>query len=103
MYEALARTCQTFGIADVTVFHGMKGYGESAEIHHHRLPANDQPTVMTIVGSAENIDRLIPEIEKMVDTAMNAVSDADTIRIPQGRVRRPPTIGYKLLHFRLNL
>ena len=83
LYEAIVRTCQTLGIAGVTVFRGMEGYGESAEIHRHHLLAKDQPIVMTIVETAENIDRLIPEIEKMVDTAMIAVSDVETIRIVQ--------------------
>lgn len=81
LYEAIVKTCQGLEIAGVTVFRGMEGYGESAEIHRRRILAHDQPIIVTIVESAENIDRLIPEIEKMLDTGMIAISDVEMIRI----------------------
>jgi PII-like signaling protein len=84
LYEALVKTCQALGIAGITVLRGMEGYGESAEIHRARILAHDQPIVVTIVESAANIERLMPEVEKMVDTGMIAISNVEMIRI-QGR------------------
>jgi uncharacterized protein len=84
LYEALATKCRTLGIAGITVFRGMEGYGEAAEIHRHRILAHDQPIVVTVVESAENIERLMPEIEKMVDTGMIAISNVEMIRIQNG-------------------
>ena len=37
--------------------------------------------VVTIVDTAENLARLIPEIEAMMDTGMIAASDVDYMRI----------------------
>ena len=68
LYEAVVHKCRSMGIAGATVFRGMEGYGEAAEIHRRRILAHDQPIVVTIVESAENIERLIPEIEKMLET-----------------------------------
>jgi PII-like signaling protein len=81
LYEALVKKCQALGIAGITVLRGMEGYGESTEIHRRRILAHDQPIIVTIVETAENIERLMPEIEKMLDTGMIAVSNVEMIRI----------------------
>lgn len=81
LYEALVQKCQALGIAGITVLRGMEGYGESTEIHRARILAHDQPIIVTVVESAENIERLMPEIEKMVDTGMIAISNVEMIRI----------------------
>lgn len=81
LYEALVKKCQALGIAGITVLRGMEGYGESSEIHRARILAHDQPIIVTVVESAENIARLLPEVENMVDTGMIAISDVEMIRI----------------------
>ena len=81
LYEAIVNRCKEMGIAGATVFRGLEGYGASAEIHRHRLMRKDQPIVVTIVDTPENVDRLIPEVESMMDTGMIATSDVDYMRI----------------------
>lgn len=81
LYEALAEKCRELGMAGITVLRGEEGYGESTEIHRARILAHDRPIVVVVVESAENIERLLPEIEKMVDTGMIAVSNVETIRL----------------------
>jgi hypothetical protein len=75
-------------IAGATVFRGFEGYGETAEIHRHHLLKKDQPIVVTIVDTAENLGRLIPEVEEMMDTGMIATSDVEYVRI-----EKPPAAG----------
>ena len=74
LYEAIVQRCKELQIAGATVFDGLEGYGETAGIDHH-------PIVVTIVDTAENIARLIPELEVMMDTGMIAASDVEAIRI----------------------
>ncbi len=81
LYEAIVHRCKELKIAGATVFRGLEGYGESAEIHRHRLTRKDQPIVVTIVETPENLERLIPEVEEMMDTGMIATSDVDYVRI----------------------
>jgi PII-like signaling protein len=81
LHEALVKKCQALGIAGITVLRGMEGYGEASEIHRRRILAHDQPIIVTVVESAENIERLMPEIDKMVDTGMIAISNVEMIRI----------------------
>ena len=88
LYEAIVNRCRELKIAGATVFRGLEGFGETAEIHRHRLIKKDQPIVVTIVDTPENLGRLIPEVEEMMDTGMIATSDVEYVRI-----EKPPAAG----------
>jgi PII-like signaling protein len=81
LYEAIVDRCKEMGIAGATVFRGLEGFGDTAEMHRRHLLHHDQPIVVTVVDTAENIARLIPEVEPMLDTGVIAVSDVEVIRI----------------------
>jgi uncharacterized protein len=81
LYEAIVEKCRELSIAGATVFRGLEGYGESAEIHRHHLVGRDEPIVVTIIDSEENIRRLLPAVEEMVDTGLIAMSDVEVARI----------------------
>ncbi len=73
--------CKELKIAGATVFRGLEGYGETAEIHRRHLIRKDRPIVVTIVDTEDNLSRLIPEVEEMMDTGMIATSDVECVRI----------------------
>jgi PII-like signaling protein len=81
LYEAIVTRCREMKIAGATVFRGLEGFGESAELHRPHLGHRDQPILITIVDTAENIARLLPVIEPMIDTGLIAISDVEVIRI----------------------
>ena len=87
LYEAIVQKCRDLYIAGATVFRGLEGYGESAEIHRAHLLAHDQPIVVAVVDSVGNINRLIKAVEPMMDTALIAISDVDVKRITKGNHR----------------
>lgn len=89
LYEAVVQKCRDLNISGVTVFRGFEGYGESAEIHRSHLFTSDQPIVVTIVETPENVDRLLPEVEEMLDTGMIAISTVEMIRVRNGNVSNP--------------
>jgi hypothetical protein len=88
LYQAIVNRCRELKIAGATVLRGLEGYGETAEIHRHHLIRKDQPIVVTIVDTEENLARLIPEVEAMMDTGMIATSDVEYMRI-----EKPPMAG----------
>ncbi len=88
LYEAIVQRAKELGIAGATVFRGLEGFGETAELHRRRLTKKDQPIVVTIVDTAENLARLVPEVQAMMDTGMIATSEVDCIRI-----ENPPADG----------
>jgi PII-like signaling protein len=81
LYEAIVDRCKELRIAGATVFRGLEGFGETAAIHRHHLMKKDQPIVITIVDSEDNLGRLIPEVEAMMDTGMIAISEVESLRI----------------------
>ena len=84
LYEAIVHKCYENGVAGATVFRGIEGYGETAEIHRKHIVTADQPVVVMIVDSEENIARVLPAIEEMVDTGMIAASRVELKRIRNG-------------------
>ena len=81
LYEAIVAKCRELKIAGATVFRGLEGYGETAELHRSHLVLHDQPIIINIVDSGESLARLIPVVEEMLDTGMMAVSDVEVVRV----------------------
>ena len=81
LYEAIVAKCRELKIAGASVFLGLEGYGETAEMHKAHLVRSDRPVFITIVDTPENIERLIPVVAEMMDTGLMASSDAQMIRV----------------------
>jgi PII-like signaling protein len=81
LYEAIVARCRELKIAGATVFRGLEGYGESAEMHKSHLTRHDQPIVISIVDTDDNLRRLVPVVEEMMDTGLMAVSDVRVVRV----------------------
>lgn len=81
LYEAIVDKCRELKIAGATVFRGLEGYGETAEMHKHRLTRHDQPILITVIDSAENIERLMPALDALMDSGLMAISDVQMIRV----------------------
>ncbi len=85
LFEAIVEKCLELKIAGTTVLRGLEGYGGMAQIHRSHLLTHDLPIVITIVDSAENIERLAPIVEAMMDTGLIAVSDVQIKRIQKSK------------------
>jgi len=81
LYEAIVAKCRELKIAGATVFRGVEGYGETTEMHKAHLVRSDRPIIITIVDKAENIQRIIPVVEEMMDTGLMATSAVQMIRL----------------------
>src|SRR5262252_2669514 len=85
LYEAIIQKSRELKIAGATVFRGLEGYGETAEIRRSHLLAHDLPIVIQIVDSEENIQRLLPVLEEMMDKGLISMSDVKMRRIQKTR------------------
>jgi PII-like signaling protein len=81
LYEAIVAKCRELRIAGATVFRGLEGYGDTAELHRSHLVRHDRPILITVVDSAENLETLARTVEEMMDTGLIAVSDVEVIRV----------------------
>lgn len=75
-------------IAGATVFHGLEGYGETAEVHRAHLIRHDQPLVITIVDVPEKLETLLPAVEAMMDTGLLAISDVRALRVEKKKAEK---------------
>lgn len=89
LYDAIVRKCYDMNIAGATVFRGLEGYGETAEIHRHHLIAREQPIIVVVVDTADRIQELLPVVESMMDTGMIAMSDVDMVRVQRNVPANP--------------
>lgn len=81
LYDAIVQKCMELKIAGATVFRGLEGFGGTAEIHRSHVLAHDLPVVIEIVDTAENIGRLIPVVEQMMDKGLIATCGAQIRRV----------------------
>jgi len=81
LYEAVVDKCREFKIAGATVFRGLEGYGDTAEMHRSHLLGHDQPIVVQIVDSEENVNRVLPALEELMDKGLIAMSDVSIVRV----------------------
>ena len=81
LYEAIVNKCREMKIAGATVFRGLEGYGESAEMHKSHLARHDRPIIIVIVDTPERLKRLLPALEEMMNTGLMALSDVTVIRV----------------------
>ena len=91
LHEAIVAKCRELKIAGATVFLGIEGFGETAEMHTAHLVRSDRPVAITIVDTVENIRRLIPVVEEMMDTGLMAISGVEMIRVE--KTAHEPTGG----------
>ena len=81
LHEAILAKCRDMKIAGATVFAGLEGYGESAEVHRAHLVRSDRPIVIVVVDTPEKIRELMPALERMLDTGLMAVSPVRMTRV----------------------
>jgi len=91
LYEAIVTKCRELDIAGATVFRGIEGYGASTLIHKaHRLWSSDRPILVSVVDTEQNISKLLPVLEEMVNEGLIAMSEVEVIRyVHQDGVRSP--------------
>lgn len=69
LYQAIVELCHRESFSGVTVLRGVGGYGSSSRYHTDKILrlSQDLPVVIEVVEYAERIERLLPELDQMVD------------------------------------
>jgi uncharacterized protein len=80
LYEAILAKCRELDIAEAIVFRGIEGYGAASRIRRTGLFSKDAPIQLSIVDTAEQIARLVPFLDTVVDEGLVASSAVEAIR-----------------------
>lgn len=82
LHEAILAKCQELGLAGAIVYRGIEGYGTSTRIRHssHWTFSRDAPIMLSIIDREEQIAKLIPHLDAMVEEGLIATSRVEVIR-----------------------
>ncbi|HLH19791.1 MAG TPA: DUF190 domain-containing protein [Bryobacteraceae bacterium] len=91
LYEAIVQRLRMVDVAGTTVYRGVLGYGAKGHTHKSgRLPfSHDLPVMISVVDTAERIERAIAEIEGMMQDGLIVLSDVEAIRVTHGAAEGP--------------
>lgn len=86
LYEAIVLALREHGLAGATVFRGIMGYGRSSALHTAKVLrlSEDLPIVIECVDRRENVERILPVLDEMIDEGLVTLEKTD-IRIYRGR------------------
>ncbi len=81
LYEAIVDEARALGMAGATVFKGFMGYGCKAHVHTAKLLdlSMDLPLCVELVDTEENVNRLLPALDMMVDEGLVTMETVDVL------------------------
>jgi hypothetical protein len=81
VYEAILAKCLELGIAGVTIYRGLEGFGASARVHHARSwPfSKDAPIMVSVIDTSSQVESLMPHLDAMVVEGIVAISDVHVV------------------------
>jgi hypothetical protein len=83
--------CRELDIAGASVFRGIEGYGASSLIHKkHLLRSSDRPIMVSVIDTEQNVNKLLPALDEMLDEGLIVMSEVEVIRyVHQEGLRSP--------------
>lgn len=93
LHEAIVAKCKELGMAGAIVYRGIEGYGTSTRIRHasHWIFSKDAPIMLSIIDTEEQIEKLIPYLDGMVEEGLVAMSRVEAIRYSRNPERTRET------------
>ncbi|MDP4279696.1 MAG: DUF190 domain-containing protein [Dehalococcoides mccartyi] len=87
LYQALVEMLRQEKIAGTTVLRGIMGFGAGSHLHtaHILRLSQDMPIVVEAVDSQENIDRILPEVEKMMGDGLITLEKVKVLKYAAGQ------------------
>ena len=82
LHEAIVAKCVELGMAGAIVYRGIEGYGASTRIHRtsHWKFSKDAPIMLSVIDTEDQIKKLIPHLDAMVEEGLIAISSVEVIR-----------------------
>jgi hypothetical protein len=82
LYEAIVLKARELGMAGATVLRGPMGFGARSHLHTSKILrlSMDLPMVIEIVDSEENINKLAPFLDDMVQDGLVTLEDVRVLK-----------------------
>lgn len=82
LYHAIVLKARQLGLAGATVCRGIEGFGANSRIHTTNILrlSEDLPLTIEIVDAPERIERLMKELNGMVQEGLVVTMDVDIVK-----------------------
>ena len=82
LYEAIVLKARELGLAGATVLRGPMGFGAKSHLHTSKILrlSMDLPIIIEIVDSEENVHKMIPLLDEMVQDGMVTLEDVRVLK-----------------------
>lgn len=92
LFRKLLEVLRGEGMAGATVFKGIAGFGHQRQMHTVALEvaATDLPVVIEVVDTPEQVERVLPKIEVLMEGGVIMRERAHVIRYRESQPRLPP-------------
>ncbi len=99
VWQLVLEACQRHGLAGATATRGLMGFGASGHLHHEMIMEDQAGMPMTIeaIDVMEKIDRVLPDLDVLVDDGIIAVQDVEVIKARKSRSPPPGVHHHKLV------
>jgi len=89
LYEALLELFRARGLTGATVLRGVAGFGASARMHTEKVLrfSLDLPIIIEVVETEESINRILPELDRMIGGGLITLERANVILYRPANVR----------------
>lgn len=82
LYQFLVEMFRREKLAGVTVLRGISGFGARSHLHTANILrlSQDLPIVVEVVDSKENIDRILPKVEQVMEDGLITIENVRVLR-----------------------
>lgn len=82
LYTEIVHRAHRAGLAGVSVFRGIEGFGASSRIHTARMLSlsDDLPLAVIMVDAQERIEAFLPQLDELITEGLVILDDVDVVR-----------------------
>ena len=82
LYEAIVFRARELNLAGATVLRGIMGFGADSRIHTAKILrlSEDMPMIIEIVDSPDNIEKLLPFLDEIVEEGLITLEKVKVIK-----------------------
>lgn len=87
LHEAIVNEARSLRMAGATVLRGFMGFGAKAHVHTAKLLdlSEDLPVVVEIVDTEENVRKLLPRLDAMIQEGLVTLEKVHVLMYRRGR------------------
>ncbi|MGH3432622.1 MAG: DUF190 domain-containing protein [Thermocrispum sp.] len=89
LHHEIVRRAMAAGLAGASVFRGVEGYGEHAQLHTTRFLSlsEDLPVAIVIVDDEQRLRAFVETLGEVVSEGLVTLDPVEVIRYPPGQAR----------------